>query len=114
MTEYLLSTDHPVTHITTFQISDGVPADEFVVLWNQIASLLAGQSGFVSARLYRPRETGGPAEYIHIAHWTSAALLAEAQSHPDIRRLERRVHEVVAGRRYVLCHDVTQADVLPA
>lgn len=113
MAEYLLSTGPPVTHITTFQLSDGAPAHDFILLWQQIANRLAAQSGFVAARLYRPNVIDAPAQYIHIAHWTSAALLAEAQSDPEIRRLQRRVHELVEDRRYVLCHDVTEADVPP-
>ncbi len=109
--EHASSPDDPVTHITTFLLSDGAPVHDFVRLWTQIAHLMAGQSGFLSARLYRPIVGGTPGQYIHVAHWTSAALLVEAQSNPEIRHLEETTERLVAGRRRVVCHGATNAIV---
>lgn len=107
-----MTTDRPVTHITTFRLSDGAPEGQFIGLWTQIGNLMSGRSGFVSARLYRPLVGGTPGEYIHVAQWTRAALLAAAQSDPDIRSLEARVETLVTSRRRVVCDAATDA-ILP-
>jgi hypothetical protein len=112
VTQDAMAADSPVTHITTFRLSDGAPEGYFIGLWTQIGNLMSGRSGFVSARLYRPLVGGTPGEYIHVAQWTRAALLADAQSDPEIRSLEARVETLVTSRRRVVCDAATDA-ILP-
>jgi heme-degrading monooxygenase HmoA len=103
VTEYLFSTDEPVTLITTFRLADLASADRFAELWTDVGNLMAVEPGFVSAHLYHPMVGGEPGEYVHVAQWTSAALLAEAQSDPKIRALQRMVEDLVLSARHLLC-----------
>jgi heme-degrading monooxygenase HmoA len=107
-----LAADHPITHVTTFRLSDGAPEDCFIGLWTRIGHLMSGRPGFVSARLYRPVLGATAGEYIHVAQWTREALLADARSDPEIRSLEERVETLVASRRRVVCDAATDA-ILP-
>jgi quinol monooxygenase YgiN len=109
VTEYLFSTDEPVTLITTFRLADEASADRFAELWTDVGNLMAAEPGFVSAYLYHPMVGGEPGEYVHVAQWTSAALLAEAQSEPKIRALQRMVEDLVLSARHLLCDLATGA-----
>lgn len=112
MAQDIVAADRSVTHITTFRLSDGAAEGHFIGLWTQIGNLMSGRSGFISARLYRPVVGGTPGEYIHVAQWTHAALLADAQSDPEIRSLEARVAPLVSSRRRVVCDAASDA-ILP-
>ena len=108
MAEHLLSGEGPVTLVTTFRVRDGAPVDRFVRLWTQIARLMARRDGFVSTRLYHAVVGADTGEYIHVAEWTHAALLADARSDPEIRSAERELEHLIVDRRRVLCDAVTE------
>lgn len=101
--EHLFSTDGEVTLITTFRLREGASVDRFVSLWVEVGNLMAARSGYVSSRLYRATVEDEPEEFIHIAQWTSAILLADAQADPHIRSLQREVEPLLLTRRRVLC-----------
>lgn len=108
MAEHLLSGEGPVTLVTTFRVRDGAPVERFVQLWTEIARLMARRDGFVSTRLYHAVLGSDPGEYIHVAEWTHAALLADARSDPEIRSVERELERLIVDRRRVLCDAVTE------
>ena len=107
-----LAGELPVTLIITFRRREDAPVDRFVGLCTEIANFMAGRSGFISARLFRARESAG-FDYIQIANWTHAALLAEAQAEPGVRRIEGEVEKLVLFRRRVLCEASTE-QLLPS
>jgi hypothetical protein len=107
-----LAGDRPVTLIITFRLREGAPADRFVDLCTDIGNFMAGRSGFVSASLYRSRDAASY-DYIQVAHWSHASLLADAQAEPAIRRMEREVEKLVLFRRRVLC-DASSEELLPS
>ncbi len=103
----LLSEDRPVTLIITFRLRDEAAQDRFVALCTEIGTFMARRSGFVSAHLYRARTGAESREFIQVANWTHAYLLADAQSEPEIRWLEGEVEKLVVQRRRVLCNAQT-------
>ncbi len=108
MAERLLSGEGPVTLVTTFRLRDGAPVDRFIHLWSEVARLMARRDGYVSSRLYHAVVGGDPGEYIHVTHWTHAALLANARSDPEVRSVEREIEPLLVDRRRVLCDAVTE------
>lgn len=99
----LLSQDRPIILIITFQLRDEAPEDRFISLCTEIGRFMARRAGFVSARLYRARPGSGLREFVQVANWSHAYLLADAQSEPEIRWLEGEVEKLVVRRRRVLC-----------
>jgi hypothetical protein len=102
-----LAGELPVTLIITFRLREDAPVVRFVELCTEIGTFMAGRSGFISARLFRARDGSG-FDYIQVANWTHAALLAEAQAEPGVRRIEREVEKLVLFRRRVLCEASTE------
>lgn len=111
LAEHLLFGEAPVALITTFELRDDAPLEQFVRLWTEVANLMERRHGFVSSRLYRAAVGGQAAEYIMVAHWTSARLLATAQADPEIRSVERPLHNLLVGVRRVLCEPATETIV---
>jgi hypothetical protein len=105
--EHLFSTDRPVTLITTFHLREGASVNLFVSLWVEVGKLMVSRSGYVSSRLYRATVGDGLGEYIHVAEWTSAVLLADAQADPHIRSLHRELEPLLLSRRRTLCEPAT-------
>lgn len=64
---------------------------------------MARRRGFVSARLYPGHGGFDPREYIQVAQWSDAGLLAAAQSDPEVRAIGAEVNKLVVFRRRVLC-----------
>lgn len=108
MAEHFLSREGPVTLLTTFRVREGAPADRFIELWSQIASMMARRDGYVSSRLYHAVVGADTDEYIHVAQWSHAALLFDARSDPEIRSVERELEHLIVERRRVLCDAVTE------
>jgi heme-degrading monooxygenase HmoA len=106
--EHLLSGEGPVTLVTTFRVREGASVDRFVEIWTEVGRLMAHRRGFVSSRLYRAVVGGDGGEYIHVAEWTHAALLADARSDPEIRSVERELERLLNERRRVLYDAVTE------
>jgi Antibiotic biosynthesis monooxygenase len=97
-----LAGQRPVTLIITFGLRKDASVDRFIELCTDIGTFMARRSGFISARLLRARDGEGY-DYIQIANWSHAALLADAQADPGVRRIEREVEELVLFRRRILC-----------
>ncbi len=108
----LLSEDGPVTLITTFRLREDTPLNRFVDLWTDIGNLMAGRTGFVSSRLYRAKAGADPRDYIQVANWSHATLLANARSDPEMRWMEGEVEKLVIRRSRVLC-DASTEEILP-
>jgi hypothetical protein len=102
-----LAGELPVTLIITFRLREDAPEDRFLGLCAEIGDFMAGRSGFISARLFRARHRAD-FDYIQIANWTHATLLAEAQADPGVRRIERQVENLVVFRRRLLCEATTE------
>lgn len=102
----------PVTLVTTFRLREGAPPDRFVRLWTEIGNLMARRPGFISARLYPAGGGFDPREYIQVAHWSNADLLANARSDPEIQTVEAQVKELVSFLQRVLC-DAPIEEVTP-
>lgn len=103
---------HPVTLITTFRLRDAVRPDEFIDLWTGVGMVMARRRGFVSGRLYPAGAALDPMEYIHVAHWTRADLLAIAQSDPEVKKIQEGVKKLVAFQHRVLC-DAPLKELVP-
>lgn len=103
----------PVTLITTFRLREDAPPDRFVRLWADAGNVMARRRGFISAGLY-PASGGYDArEYIQVARWSNAALLASARADPELQRVQAQVNELVTFLRRVLC-DAPVEEVMPA
>lgn len=107
-----LAGELPVTIIITFRLREDASVDRFVALCTDIGNFMARRPGFISARLFRARGGAG-FDYIQIANWTHAALLAEAQAEPGVRQIERQVESLVLFRRRVLCEASTEQLLAP-
>lgn len=110
----LRSGDEPVTLITTFRLRKEAPHDRFVDLWTGIGNIMASRSGFISARLYRAVDEDASGEYIQVAKWRDPALLAAAQSDPEIQWMEKEVNNLVVNRRHLLCNASSEEIVPPS
>lgn len=109
--EHPLFGEDPIALITTFQLRDDAPPEQFVRLWTDVGNLMQRRPGFVSSRLYRAAVGGLTDEYIMVAHWSSARLLATAQADPEIRSVERPLLSLLVGVRRVLCEPATNTIV---
>lgn len=104
----------PVTLVTTFRLREDASPNHFVRLWTEVANLMARRSGFISVRLYPAGGGFDPREYIQVAHWTHADLLANAQSAPEIRTAQAEARKPVALLHRVLCDTPIQEVIAPA
>src|SRR5438270_674205 len=59
--------------------------DLFVPGWRHRAEVMAGRSGFLSARLYRALDSDSRFQLVNVAHWASRDDLRRAVADPEFR-----------------------------
>lgn len=79
----------PVTLINAFT----VPLDEserFLQRWKDSARVMAGQPGFVRARMHQSLTNDAEPRFVNVAEWDSGNALARAQANPEWRASVQR------------------------
>src|SRR5262249_15007301 len=83
----------PVTLINAFT----VPLEEserFLEWWKDGARAMAGQPGFIRARMHRSLVDDAELRFINVAEWASGKALARAQANPEwLATLQRLLDE---------------------
>jgi heme-degrading monooxygenase HmoA len=80
----------PVTLINAFTVPP-VESERFLRRWKDNARIMAGQPGFIRARMYRSPVDDVELCFINVAEWDSEKALAEASANPVWRALVQRV-----------------------
>jgi heme-degrading monooxygenase HmoA len=80
----------PVTLINAFTVP--VPESErFLSRWKDNARIMAGQPGFIRARMYRSLVDDVELGFINVAEWASGKALDAARANPTWRASMQRV-----------------------
>ena len=107
----------PVTVINAFT----VPPDEseqFLRWWKDNARLMAGQPGFIRARMYRSLADDVELRFVNVAEWDSGKALNAATANPEFRASVQRVlddpdlHVIPRPAVYRVAIDVHPGDPL--
>ncbi len=72
----------------------GVPPEEserFLRRWKDNARIMAGQPGFIGARMYRSLVDDVELRFINVAQWDSGKALDAARANPEWRTSMQRV-----------------------
>jgi len=80
----------PVTLINAFT----VPVDEserFLRRWKDSARTMAGQPGFIRARMHRAMADDAEPRFVNVAEWASAHEFDAAQANPEFRASVQRM-----------------------
>ena len=80
----------PITLINAFT----VPVDEteeFLRRWKNTAAIMAGQPGFVRARMYRSVADDAELRFVNVAEWESRQAFEQVTANPDFRTATQRV-----------------------
>ncbi|MFJ2609352.1 antibiotic biosynthesis monooxygenase family protein [Streptomyces sp. NPDC091279] len=113
MTDALI--DQEVTMINAFT----VPAEEselFLSMWRNNARAMAGQPGFVRARMHRALDDGAELRFVNVAEWATGADLARARKNPEWQAFVQRMldepglHVVARPMVYEIVLDVRPGD----
>jgi heme-degrading monooxygenase HmoA len=75
-------TSEPVTMINAFTVPL-VESERFLQRWRDNARIMAGQPGFVRARMYRSLVDDAELRFINVAEWSSGETLAKARANPE-------------------------------
>lgn len=84
------SADAPVTVINAFT----VPLQEsqrFLQRWKDNARIMAGQPGFVRARMYRALVDDAELRFVNVAEWKSEKALSNARANPEFQASVQRL-----------------------
>jgi heme-degrading monooxygenase HmoA len=107
----------PVTLINAFT----VPLEEserFLERWRDSARVMAGQPGFIRARMHRSLVDDAELRFINVAEWASGKTLARAQANPEwlatVRRMldDPELHIIPRPGVYQVAIDVLPSDTL--
>jgi len=79
----------PVTLINAFTVPLH-ESDRFLRRWKDNAGIMAGQPGFILARMYKSLEDA-ELRFINVAEWSSGKALAKARSNPEFLASVRRL-----------------------
>ncbi|MHA6758320.1 antibiotic biosynthesis monooxygenase family protein [Streptacidiphilus sp. PAMC 29251] len=82
----------PVTLINAFNVPQA-ESERFLLRWTENAQLMAGQPGFVRARLHRSLGADDALRFVNVAEWDSERELADAQADPDWRASVQRMFQ---------------------
>jgi heme-degrading monooxygenase HmoA len=74
----------PVVLINAFEVPDGQD-DAFLKGWEQAASFLRTQDGYLSTRLHRSLSPGADFRFINVALWASPQAFQNATSQPEFK-----------------------------
>ena len=84
------SVDKPVTLINAFTVPLH-ESDRFLGQWKDNARIMAGQPGFIRARMYKSLVEDAELGFINMAEWSSGEALAKARANPEFLTSVRRV-----------------------
>ena len=90
MSQSVMGADEPVTLINAFT----VPLEEserFLDRWKDNARIMAGQPGFIRARMYRSLVDDVELRFVNVAEWASGKALEEARANPEFRASVQRL-----------------------
>jgi heme-degrading monooxygenase HmoA len=76
----------PVTLINAFEVPDGED-DAFLDGWEQAASFLRTQDGYVSTRLHRSLSPNADFRFVNVALWESPQAFQQAMSRPEFQNV---------------------------
>jgi heme-degrading monooxygenase HmoA len=82
--------DEPVTLINAFTVPPE-ESERFLHRWKDNARIMAGQPGFIRARMYRSLVDDVELRFINVAEWGSGKALDAARADPQWRASMRRV-----------------------
>jgi heme-degrading monooxygenase HmoA len=82
----------PVTLINAFTVPPE-ESERFLHRWKDNARIMAGQPGFVRARMYRSVVDDAELRFVNVAEWNSAQALDEARANPEFRASVQRLME---------------------
>jgi heme-degrading monooxygenase HmoA len=82
--------DEPVTLINAFTVPPE-ESERFLHRWKDNARIMAGQPGFVRARMYRATADDAELRFVNVAEWASGQALAAATANPEFRASVQRV-----------------------
>src|SRR5215510_12071412 len=74
--------DRPVTLINAFTVPLH-ESDRFLQRWKDNARIMAGQPGFIGARMYKSLVEDAELRFINMAEWSSGETLAKARANPE-------------------------------
>ncbi|HEV7452440.1 MAG TPA: antibiotic biosynthesis monooxygenase family protein [Pseudonocardiaceae bacterium] len=80
----------PVTLINAFTVPPE-ESDHFLRRWTDNARIMAGQPGFIRARMYRSLVDDVELRFINVGEWDSGKALDAARANPDWRASMQRV-----------------------
>jgi len=82
--------DKPVTLINAFTVPLH-ESDQFLRRWKDNARIIAGQLGFIRARMYKSLVEDAELCFINVAEWSSGETLAKAKGNPEFLASVRRL-----------------------
>lgn len=109
--------NEPVTLINAFTVPPE-ESERFLDRWKDNARIMAGQPGFVRARMYRSVMDDAELGFVNVAEWDSAKALEAATANPvwrdSVRRLleDPGLHVIPRPVVYQVAVDVRPGDTL--
>jgi heme-degrading monooxygenase HmoA len=82
--------NEPVTLINAFTVPPE-ESERFLDRWKDNARIMAGQPGFVRARMYRSLRDDAELRFVNVAEWDSGKALEAATANPVFRDSVRRL-----------------------
>jgi heme-degrading monooxygenase HmoA len=87
-------TEVPVEESITLINAFTVPlnqSERFLRRWKDNARIMAGQPGFIRARMYRALIEDAELRFVNVAEWKSGKALAEARANPEFQASVQRL-----------------------
>jgi heme-degrading monooxygenase HmoA len=84
--------EEPVTLINAFTVPPH-ESDRFLRRWKENARIMAGQPGFIRARMYKSLVEDAELSFINMAEWSSGKALEKARANPEFLTSVRRLME---------------------
>jgi heme-degrading monooxygenase HmoA len=112
-----VSVNEPVTLINAFTVPL-CESERFLRRWKDNARIMAGQPGFIRARMYQALIDDAELRFVNVAEWKSAKALAEARANPEfqdsVQRLENdpELHVTPRPAIYQVAVEVRPGDKL--
>jgi heme-degrading monooxygenase HmoA len=83
--------DKPVTLINAFTVPLH-ESDRFLRRWKDNAGIMAGQAGFIRARMYKSLVEDAELRFINVAEWSSGRDPRESRDEPRISGIRTAAH----------------------
>src|SRR5262245_19106748 len=107
----------PVTLINAFTVPLH-EAERFLRRWKDKARIMAGQPGFIRARMYKSLVEDAELRFINVAEWSSGETLAKARANAEflasVQRLmdDPELHVTSRPAIYQVAVEVRRGDTL--